>query len=108
MGGHVGLCEMGSFVSLVKSSILNEAKKGDLEFDAIAMCENTKFYLGRGLFCDIPCYVFGWLPEWVALLYPLRFLGGVVCDVVLGDRSRFPTKDAPIKDEPIIVAAFHL
>ena len=58
MGGHVGLCAMGSFVNLVKSGIFNEAKKGDREVDAIATCENTKFWLGRGLVCDVPCCVF--------------------------------------------------
>ena len=29
MGGHVGLCAMGSFINLVKSGRFNEAKKGD-------------------------------------------------------------------------------
>ena len=37
MGGHVGLCAMGSFVNLVKSFRFNEGKKGDWEFDAIVM-----------------------------------------------------------------------
>ena len=56
------------------------------------------------------------LPEWVALLCPLRIVGGVVCDdlvgvftgVALGDRRGFPTNYAPIKDEPIRVAVLCL
>jgi len=36
---------MGSFISLAKSGRFNEAKKGDWEFDAIAICEDTKFWL---------------------------------------------------------------
>ena len=108
MEGHVGLCELGSFVILVKSGRFNEAKKADWEVDAIATCENTKFWLGRGLVCGVPCCVFDWLPEWVALLCPLGVMGGVVCGVVLGDRQGFPTKDSPIKDKPIMVAVFCL
>ena len=42
MGGQLGLCAMGSLVSLVKSSRFNTAKKGDWEVDAIAMCEKCK------------------------------------------------------------------
>ena len=54
MGGHVGLCEMGSFVNLVKSSKFNEAKKGDCELVAIAHCEDTVFWFGIGFVCDVP------------------------------------------------------
>lgn len=108
MGVNMGLCEMGSFINLVKSGRFNEARKGDCEVEAIATCENTMFWLGRGFICDIPCYVFDWLPEWVALLCPPGVVGGVVCGVVLGGRPGFPTKDSPIKDEPIMVATFHL
>ena len=43
MGGHVGLCAMGSFVSLVKSGRFKESKKGDCEVEAIATYEDTKF-----------------------------------------------------------------
>ena len=83
MGGHVGLCVMGSFISLVKSGRFNEAKKGDCEVEVIALCENKKFWLGRGLICVVPSCVFGSLPEWVTLLFPLGVMGGVVCGVVL-------------------------
>ena len=108
MRGHIGLCAMGSFINLVKSGRFNEARKGDYEVVAIATCENTKFWLGRGFFCDVPYCVFDWLPGWVAILCPLGVVGVVVCGVALGDRPRFPTKDAPIKDEPIMVVAFCL
>ena len=103
-----GLCAMGSFVSLVKMGRFNEAKKGEWEVDAIETCENTKFWLGRGLVCDVPCCVFDCLLEWVALLCPLGVMGGLVCGVVLGDRPGFPNKDALIKDRPIMVVVFHL
>ena len=43
MGVHVGLCAMGSFVNLVRSSRFNEARKGVYEFVAIETCENTMF-----------------------------------------------------------------
>ena len=43
MGGDVGLCAMGSFFNLVKSSIFNETRKGDCEFVVIATSENTMF-----------------------------------------------------------------
>ena len=108
MGGHVGLCAMGSFVILVKSGRFNEAKKGDWEVDAIAMCEDTKFWLGRGLFYDIPCCVFSFLPKWDAFLFSLGVVGGVVCGVALGDQPGFPNIAAPTKDEPIMVAVFRL
>ena len=108
MGGHVGLCAKGSFISLIKSGRFNEAKKGDCKVVAIATYENTTFWLGRGFIYDVPYYVFDWLPEWVALLCPLGVMGGVVCGVALGDQPRFPTKDAPIKDEPIMVATFYI
>ena len=108
MRGHMGLCEMGSFVNLVKSGRFNEARKGDCEVVAIATCENTPFWLGRGFIFDVPCCVFDWLPEWVALLCPLGVVGGVVCGVALGDRPWFQTKGAIIKDELIMVAVFHI
>ena len=84
MGGHVGLCAMGSFVSLVKSGRFNEAKKGDCEVEAITTCEDTKLWLGRGFVCDVPCCAFTWIPEWVALLCPLGVVGGVVCGDLVG------------------------
>ena len=116
MGIHVGLWAMGSFVNLVKSGKFNEAKKGDWEFVAIAPCQNTVFWLGIGFVCDVPCCEFTWILEWVALLCPLGVVGGLVCGdpvgvfigVALGDQRGFPTNDAPIKDEPIRVAVFHL
>ena len=63
-----------------------------------------------------PVYVFTWLLEWVSLLCLLEVVGGVVCgDLVgvftgvgLGDQIGFVTKDAPIKDETIMVAVFCL
>ena len=108
MGFHVGLCVMGSFVSLVKSDRLNEANKGDWEIDAIVMCENTNFWLGRGLVCDVPCYVLGRIPVWDTLLCPLGVVGGVVCGVVLGDRPGFPTTTAPMKEKIMIVEVLRL
>ena len=39
---------------------------------------------------------------------PLRVTRGVVCGVVLGDRLGFPTTTTSIKEEPIMVAVFHL
>ena len=42
------------------------------------------------------------------LLYPLGVEGGVVCGVLLGDWLGFPTKVSPRKDEPTIMAMFHL
>lgn len=108
MGGHVGLCAMGSFIILIKSGRFNKARKGGWEGGTFAVRENKKFWLGIGLVCDVPCYVFGWLPEWDRLIYPVGVLGGVVCGVMLGDRLGFPTKDSPIKDEPIMVEEFCL
>ena len=78
--------------------------------------ENTGFWLSMGIFYDIPDFVFFWLPEWVELLYPLGVVGGVQCgdpagvstNVVLGDPWGFPTKDALIKDDPIMVVVFRL
>ena len=66
--------------------------------------------------CDVPDYVFCWIPEWVALLFPLGVMGGVVCgdpvgvstSVELGDPWGFPTNITPIKDEPIRVEMFCL
>ena len=81
----MGLCAMGSLVSLVKSGRFNAAKKGDWEVDAMAMCEDTKFSLEQGLVYDVPCCEFSWLPVWDALIYPLGHEGGVMCDVMLGD-----------------------
>ena len=83
---------------------------------AIVDCENTRFWLCMGFVCDVPGCVLCWLPEWVALIYPLRVVGGVVCGdpewvstgVALGDPWGFPTKDARIKDEMIRVAVFRL
>ena len=72
------------------------------------MCEEKKFWLERGLVFDVHCCVFSWLPEWDTLLYPLGVKGGVVCCVVLGDRLGFPTMVAPMKDEPMTAAVFHL
>ena len=48
MGGQLGSCVMGSFVSLVKLGRSNVAKKGDWEVDAMATSEDTKFWLERG------------------------------------------------------------
>ena len=69
-----------------------------------------------GFVCNVPGCAFTWLPEWVAHLCPLGVVGGVVCgdpvgvstNVVLGDPRGFPTKYAPIKDEPIRVVVCHL
>lgn len=108
MGGQLGSCTMGSFISLAKSGRFNEAKKGDWEFDAIAICEDTKFWLEWGLVYGVPCCEFSWLPEWDALLFPPGVKGGVVCGVVLGDQLGFPTMVSPIKEEPMMVAVFHL
>ena len=52
----------------------------------------------------------------MVLLYTLGFVGGVECGdlaristgVVLGDPWGFPTKDAPINDEPIMVVVCHI
>ena len=68
MGGHEGSCAMGSFVSLVKLGRFNVAKKGDWEVDAMETYEETKFWLERGLFCDVPYCEFTLLPERVVLL----------------------------------------
>ena len=81
---------------------------GDWEVDAMATCEDTKFWLERGLVCDVPYCEFSWLPIWDTLLYPPGDEGGVVCSVVLGDRLGFPTKVAPRKEEPTTVAMFCL
>ena len=99
---------MGSFVSLVKSGRFNAAKKGDWEVDAMATCEDMKFWLERGLVYDIPCCEFSWPLVWDTLLCPLGVEGGVVCGVVLGDRLGFPTMVAPMKDEPMMVEVFRL
>ena len=99
---------MGSFVSLVKSGRFNAAKKGDWEVDAMVTCEDTKLYLDQGLVCDVPYCEFSGLPLWDAHLWPLGDKEGAVCGVVLGDRLGFPTKVAPRKDEPKIVAMFRL
>ena len=104
----MGLCGMGSFVNLVKSGRFNEARKGDCEVVVITVFENTMFWLEIGFFCDVPYCAYTWLSEWVALLYPLGVVRGLVCGVALGDQPFFPTKDALIKDEPIMVAAFCL
>ena len=93
MGGHIGLFSMGEFVNLLKSGRFNKSRKGDCEVVAIVTCENTMFWLGIGFFCDIPCYSFTSLPEWVALLCPLGVMEGFLCgdpvgvstDVALGD-----------------------
>ena len=45
MGGQLGSCAMGSLVSLVKSGRFNATKKGDWEVEAMAMCEDTEFWL---------------------------------------------------------------
>ena len=74
----------------------------------MTLCENTKFWLGRGLVYDVPYCVFNWIPEWDTVLYPLAVMGAVVCDVVLGDQLGFPNMNALIKDKPIMVAAFHI
>ena len=74
----------------------------------MATCEDTKFWLERGLVCDVPDCEFSWLPIWDALFYPLGDEGGVMCGVVLGDRLVFPTKFSPRKEEPTTVAMFRL
>ena len=71
-------------------------------------CEDTKFWLEWGLVCDVPSCEFIWLPVWDALFCPLGDEGGVMCGVVLGDWLGFPTKVAPIKEEPTTVAMFRL
>ena len=71
------------------------------------MCEDMKFWLERGLVCDVPCCEFSWLPVWDVLLCTPGDEGGVVCGVVLGDRLGFPTKVAPRKEEPTTMAMFH-
>ena len=85
MGGQLGSCAMGSFVSLVKSGRFNTSKKGDWEVYTMATCEYIKFWLEQGLVCDVPCCEFSWLPVWDALLCPIGEEGEVVCGVVLGD-----------------------
>ena len=72
------------------------------------MCEDTKFWLEWGLVCDVPGCEFNWFPVWDALFCPLGDEGGVMCSVVLGDQLEFPTKVAPRKEEPTIVATFRL
>ena len=104
----MGSCEMGSLVSLVKSSRFNAAKKGDWEVYTMATCEDMKFWLEQGLVCDVPDCEFSWLPIWDALFFPLGDKGGVMCGVVLGDQLGFPTKVAPRKEEPTTVATFRL
>ena len=75
MGGHMGLCAMGSFVNLLKSGRFNEARKGDCEVVSIVTCENTMFWLGIGFVCNVRCCAFTWLLELVALLCSLEFVG---------------------------------
>ena len=104
----MGLCAMGLFVNLVKYGRFNESRKGDCEVVAITACENTMFWLGKGLVSDVRYCAFTQLPEWVALLYPLGVVRGVVCGVALRDQRGFPSKDSPIKDEPIMVEMFLL
>ena len=111
MGGHVGLCVMWSFINLVRLVNFNDAKNDNCGLSAIADCENTRFWLGMGFFCDVLSSVLGWLPEWLVFLYPLGVMGGVVCGdpvgvstgVALCDPQGFPTKDAPIR-----IVVFHL
>ena len=71
-------------------------------------CEDTKFWLERGLVCDVPFCEFSWIPIWDALFCPLGDEGGVMCGVVLGDLLGFLTKVYARKDEPTTVAMFHL
>ena len=74
----------------------------------MATCEDMKFWLERGLVCDLPCFEFSWLPVWDVFVYPPGDEGVVVCGVVLGDWLGFPTKVAPRKEEPTTVAMFRL
>ena len=108
MGGQLGSSAMGSLVSLVKFGRFNGAKKGDWEVNAMETCEDMNLCLERGLFCDVPYCEFSWLLIWDVILCPPGDEGGVVCGLVLGDRPGFPTKDAPTKDEPMMVATFRL
>ena len=64
-------------------------------------CQDTTFWLERGLVYDVPSCEFSWLPVWDAIFCPLGDEGGVTCGVVLGGRLGFPTKVSLSKEEPI-------
>ena len=116
MGGQLGVCAMGLFVTFDRYGRFKYAMKGNSVLTDIVDYENTRFWFCMGFFCDVLSCVFCWLPKWVVLLCPLGVVGGVVCGdlmgvstgVVLGDPWGFPTKYALIKDESIRVALFRL